>query len=414
MSRCKKIILTLAIVTGLGLSAGCSKNEEAADKSATEATQADSTGEEAAEKDGEKPADELPVEATGPVATVNGVEIPASEFNEAIKLTAGMMQGRPVTPQIAQMLKSNTLDRLIDMKLIDAALEKANIEVASEEVDEELAKFKERLPSAEEYEKFLEARGLTEAKMRENITKDRQLRELLKKEYDGEVTEQDAKKMYDENKERFKHGAQVHARHILLNVKKDDDEAKVAETKKRAEAIAKEAKAPGADFEALAKEKSEGPTASRGGDLGYFEKSRMVPEFAEAAFAMKPGEISDPVKSDFGFHIIQVVDKKEAGTTSFEEAKEQIIAQLERQKFGESMNALLEDLKKDAKIEKNEDNIKINATAAEGAPAGMDPQQQMQQQIQQQIQQQLQEQQKEGGAKGEPTELKLEEPSLGK
>ncbi|AWV89303.1 peptidylprolyl isomerase [Bradymonas sediminis] len=413
MSRCKKIILTLSLIAGLGLSVGCSK-EDAADKGAAEAAKTDATEAKADEKEGEEKAeaDQLPVEATGPVAVVNGAEVTADDFNEAIKLTTSMMPGQAVTPQIAQMLKSNTLDRLIDMKLIDAALEKAKVEVSTEEIDAEMAKFKERLPNKEEYEKFLEQRGLTEAKMRENIGKDRQLRELLKKEYGGEATEKEAKEMYDKNKDRYSHGAQVHARHILLNVKKDADEATVADAKKRADAIAAEAKKPGADFEALAKEKSEGPTASRGGDLGYFEKSRMVPEFAEAAFAMKAGEISDPVRSDFGFHIIQVVDKKEAGTTSFDEAKEMLIAQLERQKFMDAMTKLLEDLKKDAKIEKKEDNIKINATAPEGgAPVGMDPQQQLQQQIQEQIKKQ---QQQKEGAGGEAGELKLKEPSLGK
>lgn len=416
MSRCKKIILTLALVAGMGLSVGCSK-EDASDEAGAEASKVE--GEEGAEESADKSAegsDELPVEATGPVAVVNGTEVPASEFNEAVTLTAGMMQGQPVTKQLAETLKNNILDRLVDMKLIDAALEKADVEVSDEEIDEELAKFKERLPSDEEYNKFLEQRGLTEAKMRENISKDRQLRELLKKEYGTEVTEADAKSMYDSNKERFSHDAQVHARHILLNVEKDADDAKVAEVKERAEAIAKEAKKPGADFEALAKEKSEGPTASNGGDLGFFEKTRMVPEFAEAAFAMKPGEISEPVKSDFGFHIIQLVDTKEAGSTSFDEAKEQIMAQLERQKFGESMNELLESLKKDAKIEKKEENIKINASAPEGAaPQGMNPQQQqLQQQIQQQIQQQQQQKRQEAGEGEAPADLQLQEPNLGK
>src|SRR5690554_3505659 len=184
MSRCKKIILTLSLIAGLGLSVGCSK-EDAADKGAAEAAKTDATEAKADEKEGDEKAeaDQLPVEATGPVAVVNGAEVTADEFNEAIKLTTSMMPGQAVTPQIAAMLKSNTLDRLIDMKLIDAALEKSKIEVKSEEVDEEMAKFKQRLPNKEEYEKFLEQRGLTEAKMRENIGKDRQLRELLKKEY---------------------------------------------------------------------------------------------------------------------------------------------------------------------------------------------------------------------------------------
>jgi parvulin-like peptidyl-prolyl isomerase len=419
MSRCKTILLTLALVAGMGLSVGCSKSEDAGEKAAAEAPKADAAAEEP-EKEESAEAGELPIEATGPVAVVNGETITAEDFNKSIKRTVGMMGGRPMPARLASMMKTRTLDRLIDVHLIDAVLAESEIKVEPKEIDAELAQFKERLPNEEAFQSFLKRRGLTEAKMKENIKKDLQLRAMLKEKYDFEVSEKEAKEFYDANEKRFTHDAQVHARHILIKVAKDADEATVADAKKRAEAIAEEAKKPGVDFEALAKEKSEGPAGKRGGDLGYFTKERMVPAFSKAAFSMEPGEISDPVKSSFGFHIIQVVDKKEAGKTTFDEAKEEIIRQLERKEFRESMKTFLAELKKDAKIERKEANIKVNVTApAGGAPGfgGMPPG--LRQQIQRKLQQQ-QKQQKgaaesaEEGAKTDPTELKLKAPTLGK
>lgn len=411
MHRCKTILLTLALITGLGLVSACKNDEATEDKAAVEAEATETEGEEEAVED-----QELPLEATGPVAEVNGEEIGADKFNEAIKQSAGMMPPGAMSGQLAEMMKERTVDRLVDIALIDKALEDAKIEVSDQEVDEELGRFKERLPDEETFKNFLEQRGLTEETMRENIHKDLQLREVLKDKYGTEVTEKDASEFYAANEQRFEHEDQVHARHILISVEKEAEEEKVEEAKKKAEEIAKEVKASGADFEAIAREKSEDPTAAQsGGDLGFFTKERMVPEFSEAAFAMNKGDISDPIRSDFGFHIIEVLDKKEAGKTSFEEAKEDIIADLERQKFRESMTGFLEELHEDAEVERKMDNIKVNVEEGEApqqdpGAGGLPPE--LQQQIQQQMQQQ-QQQQQEGGGSDAPVELKLEEPNIG-
>lgn len=423
MSRCKRIILTLALVSGMGLAVGCSKNEDASEKAAAE--KSDTSQDEAKKADKEEAsADEPPLEATGPVATVNGKEIPASEFNEAIELRAGMMPpGQAMTPQMAQRLKGNVVDGLVTMKLVEAAVEKSDVEIDSKDVDAEYDQFRERMPSEEDYKKFMEKRGLTEEKLRENFVTDLKLRKLMDEKFGTKVSDKDAKAFYKENESRFEHKAQVHARHILLKLDKDADEATVAKAKARAEELAKEAQKPDADFEALAKKNSEGPTASRGGDLGFFEKGRMVPAFADAAFAMKAGEISDPVKSEFGYHVIQVVEKKDAGKTSFDEVKEKILSQLERQKFNEAMRTYMAELKKDAKIEKHEDNIKINVEApAGGAPAmggGQNPMQQLPPELQKKLKEMQQKQQQQKGASpaggdSKPADLKLKEPTLGK
>jgi parvulin-like peptidyl-prolyl isomerase len=195
---------------------------------------------------------------------------------------------------------------------------------------------------------------------------------VLRERQGIEVTDEAAKKYYDDNPKKFEQPEKVKARHILINTPPKADDKAVEEARKKAEKIAKEAQKEGTDFGKLAKEKSEGPSAKKGGDLGYFSKNRMVPGFSEKAFAMKDGEISGPVKTKFGFHIIKREGHKKAEKKSFEEAKGDIVKQLERKKFRSALDKFLKDLKKDAKIEKNADNIKVNVEAKKpGAGGGL-------------------------------------------
>jgi peptidyl-prolyl cis-trans isomerase D len=139
---------------------------------------------------------------------------------------------------------------------------------------------------------------------------------------DGEV-----RVYYEDNIDMFSEKKQVKARHILFKLAQDASEEKVKEVKQKAEAVLKKAKA-GEDFAALAKKYSEGPTAKDGGELGYFSAGEMVKPFEEAAFKMKKGEISDLVRTRFGYHIIKVEDVKKARTKPLEEVRNQIFENL--------------------------------------------------------------------------------------
>ena len=132
---------------------------------------------------------------------------------------------------------------------------------------------------------------------------------------------------YEDNIAMFKEKKQVRARHILFKLAQNASEEKEKEVKEKAFAVVRQAKA-GEDFATLAKEHSEGPTAKDGGDLGYFSAGEMVKPFEEAAFNMKKGEISDLVRTRFGYHIIKVEDVKEARTKPLEEVRNQIFENL--------------------------------------------------------------------------------------
>jgi peptidyl-prolyl cis-trans isomerase C len=164
------------------------------------------------------------------------------------------------------------------------------------------------------------------------------------------VTEEDCKKFYDENIDKFKRTETVKASHILCGV---DAKATAEEKKKaleKAEKLKKELDG-GADFAALAKANSTCPSSQQGGDLGFFGKGQMVPAFENVAFALKPGEVSNVVETQFGYHIIKVTEKKAAETVAFKDVRPRIEEFLKNQKIGAAVNDYLAEVKKTASVE---------------------------------------------------------------
>jgi parvulin-like peptidyl-prolyl isomerase len=164
---------------------------------------------------------------------------------------------------------------------------------------------------------------------------------------------------------------QVRASHILVKVPEDAKPETVVEKEKAAQAIAARVK-KGEDFAALAKELSEDPSAKQNsGDLNFFAKEQMVPEFADAAFGMKKDEISEPVRSQFGYHVIKVTDRKEPETVTLEKAKPQLTSYLEQQKKQGEVQKVIQDLraKADVKINLPEAPAPTGAAGPADAPA---------------------------------------------
>jgi peptidyl-prolyl cis-trans isomerase C len=172
------------------------------------------------------------------------------------------------------------------------------------------------------------------------------------------VTDEEMQKVYDEAAKSMTAEEEVHARHILVE---SEDEAK---------AINEQLKA-GADFATLAKEKSKDPGAADGGDLGYFVKGQMVPEFSEVAFKMYPGQVSNPVKTQFGWHIIKVEDRRTRPMPEFEKVKDQIANYVARR----SQTEFIAQLRESAKIERLDKAAAPPARATPPAPATPAPKQ---------------------------------------
>ncbi|UCH45960.1 MAG: peptidylprolyl isomerase [Nitrospiraceae bacterium] len=182
---------------------------------------------------------------------------------------------------------------------------------------------------------------------------------LLKKEIEDkvQVTEDEARALFDENQDKFTIGTQLRASHILVET---EDEAKNIHDR-----ITK-----GEDFAKLAKELSKDQgSAAKGGDLGYFGRGRMVPEFERAAMSLKPGEVSSPVRSRFGYHIIKLTDIKKGDQASFDQSKAAIQKQLQGQKQKALLDTFIEKLRAESKITKNEELIEAISLPWEQAEA---------------------------------------------
>jgi parvulin-like peptidyl-prolyl isomerase len=288
-----------------------------------------------------------------PVATVDGDRISKAQLDEAFDKAVQMtgVKASDLTPEQKLEGYRQILDELITEKLVNKAA--AGISVPQADVDAQIAKIKAQFPSDEDFSKQLAQVGQTPEQLGETIKKMLQQQRWLESQLSGktEVSDEEAKKFYEENKTEFEQPETVKASHILFRVNKDDSEEVVNQKLKAAQGAEARAK-KGEDFSALAKELSEEPGAKEsGGDLGFFPKDRMVPEFAEVAFSEKVGEISDPVRTQFGWHVIKVTEKKPAGTLPYDEVKAQLITYLKAKKQEEAAQQVLKSLRDSAKIE---------------------------------------------------------------
>ncbi len=172
------------------------------------------------------------------------------------------------------------------------------------------------------------------------------------------VSDDEVKAYYNSHKGEFTDPAEVKARHILVKAPSEAKPEDWEKAKQKAEKIRKELKA-GADFAKLAKKYSDDPgTKEHGGELGFFRKGRMVPEFEKAAFGLDVGEISQPVKTVFGYHIIQVEEKKPAHEKSFQDVQEQIRHQLTLDKQSQVLDKIIASLRAKYPVKINKDLLK--------------------------------------------------------
>jgi peptidyl-prolyl cis-trans isomerase C len=245
---------------------------------------------------------EAPASASDPViARVNGVDIKQSDLALAEEDVGADMQA--ASPEAK---REHLISYLADIIMVTQAADKKNL---ADNPD-----FKRRLA-------FLRSKLLMGYELQE--------------EAKTALTDEALKRTYDEAVKSMSGQEEVRARHILVE---GEDEAK---------AILEQLKG-GADFAKLAKEKSKDPGAAEGGDLGYFTKDQMVPEFADIAFKMYPGQLSNPVKTQFGWHVIKVEDKRIKQPPEFEKVKDQIEAYLARK----AQSDFIAKLRQSAKVER--------------------------------------------------------------
>jgi peptidyl-prolyl cis-trans isomerase C len=238
--------------------------------------------------------------ADGPVARVNGADITEAELAFAEAEVGAEIAGLPVESR-----RRVLVEYLVEAHLFADAAAKNHLG-AGKDFEDRLAYYKLRALRDTFYE--------------------RKVREA--------VTEAQAKAAYDEQIAKLSPEPEVRARHILVK------------TEQEAKDLVKQLKG-GADFTELAKKSSDGPSAQTGGDLGYFSRGQMVKAFEDVAFALKPGQIADPVQTEFGWHVIKVEDKRNRPVPSFDEVKDQLIASLVQNQ----LKTVVQGLRTSAKVE---------------------------------------------------------------
>jgi peptidyl-prolyl cis-trans isomerase C len=291
----------------------------------------------------------------GLIAKVNGEGIALALFTEKYDRFTQTFKARkrPVPNRIDSRYRDSIVKRLIEETLIAQEAKSAQITVDPKLLAEEFDKYKAMFKTDERFQSYLKNARLTADKVKENLKQNLTLRVLLEKLSGDKVTEVEVKKYYEENQAKYKVREQVRARHILLKLAKDATPEQVAEVKARADKLSAEARKNNTDeaFAALAKKNSEGPTAPRGGDLSFFTRNRMVKEFDEKAFSMKVGEVSEPVKTRFGWHVIRVVERKDERMRPFDEVKDGIERTLTNRMSRTARQKLIDRLRAKAKIE---------------------------------------------------------------
>ncbi len=255
------------------------------------------------------------------VAKINGEKISEDELNEVLVSNYG----------------SDILQSLVNEKVTEMEMEKMKVKIPKKEIENEMEKYKEEYGGEDTFEEALEASGMKMADLEKKIKNYLAVKELMKDRIN--ITEEEMKDYFSKNKDQFDQKEEVQASHILV-----EDEETAKKIIKRLE--------KGENFAELAKEYStDEMTSKSGGELDPFGKGEKVKEFEKVAFSMKAGEISDPVKTKYGYHIIKVEGKTKAKKADFEESKDDIQSMLFDSKMNNEYSTWLEEIKEDYDIE---------------------------------------------------------------
>lgn len=338
----------------LALAVGCTQPPPAPQK--TDEKAAPAAEQPPAKADGGLPA--LP----DPIATVNDTPIPLAQFKEIydLKVKKYTDRGRDIPPSADRRYRKSITERLVYNEILRQEAKARGIEVDQKQLAEREAQQKQGI---KDWDKHLQRRGETEQSLRDMYIAEILEQQFLEKDGKLVVTDAEVDEEYEKIKPNYKSDAErIHAAHILVPVgpqppntpivagEKPPEPSQEDKDKWRKEALAKadeiykKVTAPGAEFAQIAKENSIGPSADKGGDLGIFTKDRMVEEFSVAAFKLKPGEISKPVETKFGIHIIKVLNKYPPGDLPKEALADQIKERLSQRKLHQGRRELKEAL----------------------------------------------------------------------
>jgi len=293
----------------------------------------------------------VPAQLPEIVARVNGEAITGTDLDDAVRAIAG--RAGPIPPDERDRVYRGVLDNMIGYRLMIQEAKTRKIIVPDADVDAQVARIRAQFPSEAQFQQALTAQKTTLEAVRNDTREGMSADKLVESEIAAKVAvkPEAVTDFYQKNQDKFQQGPRVRASHILIGIPQNADAATKQQAKAKADALLKDLKS-GKDFAATAKANSQDPgSAPNGGDLGYFEQGQMVPPFEQAAFALKAGEMSEVVESQFGYHIIKVADRQDSRVVPLEEAKGQIEEFLTQQNRHAQTELFVNALKAKAKVE---------------------------------------------------------------
>ncbi len=331
------VLMMVALVSGI-LFSGCGKQEEPAAPAPAPTQGAAGVAPETV------------------VARVDGTVINGAMLNQ--QLNALLQQYSAQVPpeqlqQLRPMLRQQAVEALINQDLLLKEAIRQNITPSEEDIDSQIEEIVAQFPSRAAFESQLGMVGLTMDALREDIRRNLMIQQLVEAQFpeDLEATDEEIEEFYLSNTAQFEQPEQIEASHILIQAGPDQNEEEKAAKLAEIEALKVRIEG-GEDFAEVARESSQDAgSAERGGSLGYFGRGQMIPAFEEVAFSLETGEISDVVETQFGYHLILVSDKREAGPVPLEEVSEQVGIFLTNQKQQQVIGDYLRKLREGADIQ---------------------------------------------------------------
>lgn len=293
------------------------------------------------------------------VIEVNGKKLTRDQLDKEVKKTMTAVKDRIPAKNVKdyqQNVRKRIVEGFVSRTLLAEEIERKKITVSNQELTDEINKIKLNLPQGVTIEALMKKNNISKEKMNEDIRFSTQINKLVLASVKGKMKPNDKEigDFYQKNKEKFNLPESVHARHILIAKSSSDDDKIKKEKKEKAESL-RQKLMEGADFADLAAKNSDCPSKQNGGDLGVFARGQMVKPFDDAAFAQKVNDIGPVVETDFGYHIIQVLEHKQAQAMALDEAvKGRIASILEQRKLQETFTNLLKNLQEKATIIANE------------------------------------------------------------
>ncbi len=283
------------------------------------------------------------------VAVVNDEVITEADVTQQVNDALEDQPGTPPADADARTMQQTVLQRLIEQRLILQEAKRAGIIIPSDQVILRIEAMRKRFAGEAAFQQSLIDSGLTDELLKERIRDQLMVRQLIETKIRSKivVSPQEVAKELAQHPERAKPGDRVRALHILVRVSETHSEEQARALIERL----KRELSQGADFAALAKQHSEDPHAEAGGAMGWVAQGELLPELDAALFTLKPGEVSEPIQTRLGFHLVKAEERRAANSLSLTEANMAVYEQMFQQKFQRAFSQWLNELKRNAYIE---------------------------------------------------------------